>query len=336
MKIYNMKYKDEFIERYNTQKSKEMVRWLFGKSFKFENEIFGKDLLDFNKEQIAEFLGSRKMSPETLTTFLRYISMYMEFGIEKGYKRISKNPISEVGDDFVIKLAKKNNRKYFHYAQIEEMVGLKDHGYNYPKLKNIQDLLLIYLTFLGVSGKDCSELRNIKYSDVDKDNQKITLYSSDGEKREITVFSFVMDWIEEGKDEKDYVKYVDYQNSYSNRIPESQTLNKTNYIFQSSKVGKTGDDLRLNRNTVFKRLDKIAGYLGERLTFTNIEKSGQLYFAYLILSKLTDAKLNIATLKQGNFFKRYNIQNERTQFTVLQFLKKELPNYYPELADRIK
>lgn len=323
-RLYQAKEKESFMQ---TVKNDSSYAWIFDKSFDFENK-FGKDLYQFNKEEILEFLASRNMSFESLKVNLSCIRSYINWSYEKGIKASNKNAADDITDTELKKISKKK-RNVLHVDDIYEIVG-RINGSNFPKLKNMQDRLLVYLLFLGVRGERASELINLKYKHIDLENGLIKLSELDANRKDLKVDKFCLDLIKSVKKESEYHRYMDGSNDKTTNIKEFYDLHDSEYVFRKSNVGKKSKSDKMSYAGILRRLQTISKYTDLKLTMNTVESSGMTYIAKKAIDAGYELKIDNPVIIKS-IFERFNINNtSNSRHTLLSKLRKDVREVYSE------
>ncbi|WP_226035676.1 phage lytic cycle repressor MrpR family protein [Aquibacillus saliphilus] len=335
-RLYQGKYKEGFMNE-QSEARRDLLKWLFDTSFDFENKTFSKDLFDFNKEEMKTFLKSRKITENTMTTYSRWISGYIDWAIKNNHKLYDRNVIKGFTEDDLKEIIKKENN-YFHVDLIYELVGRKTVDNSLPSLKNIQDQLLVYLIFLGINGKQSYELLELQYKHIDFENRLIKLSEIDPYIRDVRIDEFGLKLIRESKREKEYFRYIkDVELEEMKNKTESYELSDSPYVFRKSKVGKYDEDFgQMSYQGLMARLNSIGDYVGESLTVKKIRESGVLYVAKKIIDANQDLSIHNQLVNKA-LFQRYGLENAKDQskYLKLQFIRKELPRIYPEYIGKV-
>lgn len=316
-KLYQAKNKNKFMETLNDPK---MYVWLFDKTFEYEQK-FGKDLYNFSKDEILEFLSSRKLAITTLQGLVSYISTYIGWAIKDGVKRSDRNPTDEISIEDLKKIAKKTD--VLDAEIIYELAGVSDFDTGLPKLKNAQDKLLIYLLFLGINGERANEIVNLKFEHVDIENGVIKLSELDPTRKDMRIDPHCLKLFKATKKERYYERYLDEDNIDDKNSAEDYEVIDSDYVFRRSAVGRKSNDEKISYSALIRRINAIREYTGIPLTIKKVERAGMIRTAQKILEKgleLTDT--NEVVIRA--LFERYNIKGERNRYEFLRKLKRDI------------
>ena len=161
------------------------------------------------------------------------------------------------------------------------------------RLKNIQDKILIYSVYNGISGYKLEELRNLKYSDYDSVNSIIKIG-----RRDVKVDWYFAELLEEAKNEKRY--YV--QNGKSaNGVYDSFKINTdSEYILRGKPTVKNDNGLKqIGYTSIHSRLNIISEFIGESLTTTKLHRS-----------KVVEDMIRVKKEWKYSEVQRYLVENE--------------------------
>ena len=172
-KLYNRKDKELFLEEYLTEdNSREMYTVFLNQAGEWEN-IIKKDLYEFNEKDVENlFANAYTNSPNSLRALFSTCKQYLNWATnDKLLNRTGENPfeILNFKKDIMPMLNTKDILE--KYISEEEVWAIQ----NRKETINAQDFICIILPFYGIKSQMCSEIVNLKRSDVDGVNNKITL-----------------------------------------------------------------------------------------------------------------------------------------------------------------
>lgn len=315
-RLYQAKYKKEFMAQ--KPKTKHIYEWLFDKTFEYETK-FGKDVFDFNKEQILEFYKSRNMAFSTLKTQISYLSVYIDWAIKKNYTLIKDNPIDKITQE-ELKEISKIDENVFHIDVIYELAGKKVKNRTAPPLKNAQDRLLVYLISMGVLGERAKELIELKFEHIQ--GNVIKLSEINPNRKDIIIDDFGVSLIKAAEFETLYERYRDKKDKYQ----RDYGLVNSDYVFRKSAIGKYSGE-KITYQALLARLNRISKYTGYNLTMKKIHRSGMTYVGKLILDKKGKlSKDDPVVIK--SIFERYDIQGDRARWKVVKDIEKYVKEIY--------
>ena len=339
-KVYNGKYKNDYIESLNSEGYKESVKWLFDKTFSLENKR-SKDVINWNLDIFKEFFQSRNVNEGTILTNISIFRKYIDWAMEKGHTYRSENPLNHIDNEFVKECVSAKKTKYFHADEIFELLELnnlkidKEKGYNFPKILNWQEIALIGLVFFGVDKK--SDLVNIKKSDV----RIRTIMNND---EEYTVASVVLQSGRVVSVPTSFVKVLEYainettQNRY---VREDSSLTggldrplvNSKYLFRPMQTDKVIDNEgKLSEEGIKRRFVNLKDWIGEaNFTIGNISKSGLLHRCKVALDnpRIPENQKSFSIGYFEKVFDHYGIsENNMSRYQKLKFVKEHLPEVY--------
>lgn len=272
--MYNKDLKEQFIARYpeNTQNTYKRI---FYYSAPVE-EMNGIDLYEFNLNQISEVLKS--MNPSTIASVKSVVSIikaYIDWAIH--YRSNNLNPLDIVDTNWERQFVDTTRKMFYTHKEIfEEII---------PHCVNAQDAVIIALLFEGASGKEVSELRNLKIGDIDFDAKLVTLTNDKGEQRQIPVSDATLQLIREAANQKEYFKRNGNIAENSRNIRVTSDLIETGYLIKPAKT-KVVHVEQVNTHVIYGRLSTISEIFElPNFTVKNIQRSGMIYMAKQILER---------------------------------------------------
>lgn len=328
--LFNPERKDLFIRDMilngsiseSTSKSYERILLY---SSKIEHAL-DKDLSDFTLEEIEKVLFDfNANNRNTVESYSRILSSYLNWCVDNGISRY--NPLQELKpDDFVKYLTDKE--VYFTNNQLKRW---EDH------LENFQDAVIIRLLFIGVGGKQLSEIRNLKMQDVDRKNKMLKLtntlkYDEDGLPIKFTERYLdvederTFDLIEGAINTKKYVK----RNGEVSEGGESRSIGmlelvENDYVVRSSITKTENYNYPVDKFVIYRRLSMISEVFGiNDFTAKLIQRSGMIYYANSIMQNdnltLDDMKI---VADRFNIKSYHNLKGFLTAENVRKTYKKD-------------
>ncbi|WP_226657618.1 HNH endonuclease [Pseudalkalibacillus hwajinpoensis] len=261
---------------------------------------FKKYIYEFNLNEIEELIKSYDIKTfNSVRVYAQTIKSYIKYCVE--LKLIKVNPLDDVFN--INWLSTFLDKKVFITDQeLKEVIN---------KCKNPQDAVLLQLTFEGVLGKGCSELLNLKTSDII--NGTTLKLNDHGNIRYIEVSKACIDLIYE----------ADKQTVYYKKNGKTEAKSKTSNLFSNGFVIKTIKSEKKNRDNylISRRITSLASVLnlpqGSPKFFND---SGKVSLAKNIYMNLgyVDEKL-----AQEEISKQFNIkkQKQKGKFYLAQGLK---------------
>lgn len=268
-KMYNEEIKRQFLnEQYENERSRLTAEYIF--YYSYLNELpLDKDLYDFSLDEIGKVIAnSNPKSLNVATTRGSLISKYISWAIKINYRKSSLNPLQEISESWFEQYVDPNLKQFISKTELDYIVD---------NLVNYQDKIIPVLLFNGIYGTECSEIRNLRYSDVKemKDGQ-IRVYDDENGER----------WISIGDDVVELLTTAYYENEYKNKNGqstgryESSPLIDSEFILRPLKRGKSTESQRMSQMGIINRIKMIGNYFDlPDLTPKSITRSGMLYKA---------------------------------------------------------
>ncbi len=296
--IFNPEVKIQFLNEMHEsgQISEDTVRSylrIFALIKKHEVAL-NRDIREFDFKALETVLdGFEAKHRNTVESYARIISSYLNWSVKQGY--IEENNLAHLKPDDFVKYVV-NTERYFTYKQL---VRYEDDCVNY------QDSVLIRMLFLGIGGKQLSEIRNLRKQDINWEAQTLLLRETlkaekDGtpikySERTLHVEDDQLFKLLKGAIEKDiYYKKNGDMEFYENIRPYND-LAKSDYVIRPS-ITKTDSAYRpVDKFVIYRRLDSVKKSLEiEQLTAKFIQRSGMIYFAKQLIG---DGELTLDDLK---------------------------------------
>jgi integrase len=290
-KMYNPDLKEEFLSSTYEENTIQTYRYHFFHSYHVE-EKYGKDLKDFNENELNELLIRQAKKTASMNYFrncFSVIKQYIDWAIDNGHKKSDLNPMSSILKPNNYEVYIDKSKSFISERNLEEMENM---------LENYQDKVILRLLFEGVYGEECSELLNLKKSDIDFENQRLTLRDNKGRERILNL---------EGRDRCFHILRgaINEKTYYAKGSPESKKgvrgvskyqLVETDYVIKNAKGPRTEEDN--NVQTIRKRFDQnikeITGMYN--MTIKNVWKSGMIRKAIELYER--DGELTTAHLEE--------------------------------------
>jgi integrase len=274
--IYNEQVKNRFMEEISDD-SKGPYERIFIRSSIIEASL-NRDMYDFNIKEIENVLFHLK--PKTAAASksnISIISSYIDWAIEEGYRSNTINPMRYQFDNWAEKFLDDNIKLFYTNLEIDEII---------TRCINEQDAVIISLLFYGASGREVSELRNLRISDVNFETCEVTLIDDkDNQTRIIKVPSDCISLIKNADMQTNYYKRNGHISPNSRNTKEVSELIETGYVIKPAKT-KTVHLEQVNTHLIYARLSTISEIFNlENFTVKNIQRSGMLYHAKQIFSR---------------------------------------------------
>jgi site-specific recombinase XerD len=276
--MYNPEVKERFLSQFENKQTYDAYKRIFKISYELEN-MWSKDLVDFNLEEIKELLYS--LNPLTFAASRSNISTvknYIDWGM--GYRTITGNinPLGGVTKDrkFVSEFVDKNVMLYISKHELDQLTN-EDTG-----CKNAQDGFILSALFSGVS---VHEICNLRKKDVDYDDNILHLMDNKGNKRDLKVDRDCIALARKAANETEYLKKNGEAELTENQVPITMLVDNE-YVIRVAATKNTAPMSAVSPHVIYRRLSTI-GELFENpyLTSTNIYRSGQIYMGYLLFKR---------------------------------------------------
>src|SRR5690606_16715236 len=151
--LFNEEIKNQFLNSIN-EKTRQSYKRILQKTYEHE-DMLGKDISSFSKDEIETVLRSFKSKTRnTVESYGRIISSYLNWCV--------KNRLSPIN---VMEDMKPNDFEKFIVDETEYISEKQLKRYE-DLCNNYQDAVIMRLLFIGVGGKQMSEIRIIKDDDV--------------------------------------------------------------------------------------------------------------------------------------------------------------------------
>ncbi len=324
--LYNEDVKNEFLNSYENQGTRDTIGALFTHSAATE-EILDKDLYEFSLEEIKDLITDiRPSTNNTAQAFARFVGYYIHWARENGYINSIGNidPLEGVNVKIFNDCVDKTKKTLFTEDEIINM----EEG-----LVNAQDSVIIRLLFEGVEGTGLSELLNLTGTDRDiMFDGALRLYDDKKGERYFKPSERCSRFINAALNELNYQT----KNGEGIRITEIPLVNNE-YVIKTvdKKVVNFG---RADKHLVYRRLDNVGKIFDyPYLTAKNIAKSGMLAMArdlYVEHKELEKEQLLEIAEKFNASKINYNGNMEYNLTPIKSFITIEnLQELYPEVFE---
>ncbi|BCC09519.1 MULTISPECIES: tyrosine-type recombinase/integrase [Bacillus cereus group] len=256
--LYNEDIKEEYLNKYK-ENTKRVKRIIFEKSRTLEL-TYGKDLYDFNFEELEEVIRSLKASTvRSLQNSIATIAQYTKFAIKNKKKSNKINYIDGFTKEKIESYLDKDKEENMIFPRKAIMSIAND-------AENPQDGVILALIFDGVSNRnEFEELINLTEDDIDFDDKVIHL-----ENREVKMSQNTATLV------KNAIKEPKYQSTSVEGATREYKLAESEYILRGLRNNK-----QIKWQNISQRIIRLSEQFGweKSLTATNISYSGQLYMA---------------------------------------------------------
>jgi integrase len=275
------------------ENTKESYARIFNITEKYEEEL-NKDISEFNLSELENiFYNFKANNRNTIESYARIISGYLNWCKESGI--IENSPLANFRpNDF-----EKYMLNQEEYITEEELRILEDNCANY------QDSVILRLIFIGVGGRQLSEISNLKKEDIDWNGKKLllkeTLTSTSSHvpikffQRYMNVDDYTLELLDGAIKQEMYMKrnglIVDDNNG---RIRDFTDLIDNDYVIRPSKTKTDTINSPCDKFVLYRRLAVISETLDmKELTAKLLQRSGMVHYA----NSLNSEGLSIIDLK---------------------------------------
>lgn len=275
--LFNEDIKRRFLNEVVSKNTSISYERIFIITSHYEN-VLNKDLNKFSINEIESILYDFKSSSRnTIESYGRIMSSYLNWSVKNGLT--SYNVLSTftprdfekyIYDDFIY--LKKDDMKYLENACV-----------------NYQDAVILRLLFIGVGGKNVSEIRNLKKSDINHSDKTLSLKESlkNGViDRIISVDSYTLNLIEGALNQRIYMK-KNGEAEVNDNIRPYTDLVSNDYVIRASITRTDSVSSEVDKFVIYRRLSMLSDTigLGKPLNVKNIQKSGMLNYASELTNK---------------------------------------------------
>lgn len=309
-KLYNEEIKERFLSTYDNEQTQKTIRNVFFKTELIES-VLDKDVYEFTLEQLnTAITNTNPHSKSVATSTGRFLSQYISFCIENGYRKGNINPLKSVNDEFYENTIDKTKKIHYSYDEFLELL-------NDPNLLNNSDKAMLALMFEGIIGEKFSQIRELKYSDIDFDNNTVYVKERD---EHLKINEQFMQYLEKACNKTTYFQY----NSNTQEFVEKPLL-ESGYIFKTVKSPRGVENEPVKLNVFYSRIHTIKELLErEYLTPNALKQSGMIKMAVDIYKQV--GKLAYDELAQvGERYQFSTITNNGYTY-INTFLLKEFLN----------
>jgi integrase len=268
--LYNEEIKEKFLSQYDNEATKTTIRYMFYKTFIVENTL-DKDLFEQNLTEIGKSIeNTNPQSKNVASANGRFISSYISWAIENGYRESNLNPLKGIDTDWYNNFIDQTKKIHDSYEEFLEL--LEDES-----IMNNQDKAFLFCVFEGIIGEQFSQLKELKYSDINfKDN---TIYIKERDYY-VTVDVKCIEYLEKTRSEKTYYQY----NSNTKEFSEKELL-PSQYVFKNIKSPRGQENEPVKTNVIYKRIQTIKELLDrDFLTPNAVKQSGMIWEAVKIFN----------------------------------------------------
>jgi integrase len=317
--LFNADVKNRFLSdiKEGTRQSYERI---FRITQNFETAL-NKDINQFSIIELETVLYKFEANNRnTIESYSRIISSYLKWSVRKGLA--SKNELENLRpSDFEKYLT--NGESYIPNNKLRR---------HEDRCQNYQDAVIVRLLFMGVGGKQMSEIRNLKKDDVDFKNKRLYLVNTlkpneDGTplkytERYLSVDDRTLELINGAINQKKYTKRNGFMVERENVRKHTDLVNNE-YVVRSSITKTDNWSNPVDKFVIYRRMQVLSETLGVELTTKFIQRSGMIYHANNLIKE--DNELSLDDLKivadRFNMKSYHNLKG----FLTLENIRKTYP-----------
>ena len=245
-------------------------------------EALDKDVSKFDFEELEKIMyGFKANNRNTVETYSRIISSYLNWCVSRGLS--TENCLADLKPDDFSKYLE-DNESYFEDKQIRRWE---------EQMNNYQDAVIVRLLFEGVGGKQMSEIRNLKKTDIDFDKKRMRLVNTlkadkNGEpikftERYVNFDDYTAKILEGAINEKIYKKR-NGEMIYNPHVRDFTDLIENEYVVRPSNTKTASDKYPVDKFVIYRRIQMLSEVLGiENFTAKLIQRSGMIHYASTIM-----------------------------------------------------
>jgi integrase len=303
--LFNPEAKIPFLEK-QTEGTRPSYERIFRITQKTES-ILGKDINLFSKNELEAVLyGFESKNRNTIESYGRIISSYLNWCVKNGL--ISKNILEDFKpEDFEEYIV--NEEIYLTEKKLRRQED---------RCANYQDAVILRLLFVGVGGKQLSEIRNLTRDDIDWERKQLRLVNTlkaDANgvpvkytERYLKVDDRTLHLIEEALKQRTYIKRNGFINqTESNNIRKHTDLVMNKYVVRPSLTKTDEVDAPCDKHVIYRRIQVLEDTLGIELTAKFIQRSGMVYHAHKLMIDLKSDTLGLEEIKM--VADRFNVKS---------------------------
>lgn len=282
--LYNASTKENFLndmieKKFITEDTSKNYERIFNITSPIEDSL-NKDLSHFTFDELEKIMyGFEANNRNTVETYSRIISSYLNWCVENNI--IRTNPLEILKpNDFIKYLT--NEEIYYTDKQIRRWESRMD---------NYQDAVIVRLLFIGVGGKQFSEIRNLKKTDIKGNMIKLTNTLKEDENGNIIKYTerwfevddYTLNLIEGALEQKTYSKRNGFMNVNPHVRPYTDLIDN-DFIIRSSVTNTENLNTPVDKHVIYRRLQMLSEVLNiDSFTAKHIQRSGMIFYAKEIM-----------------------------------------------------
>jgi len=272
--MYNEDIKKRFLnDAYDSETTRNVVEYIF--YYAYGNEVpLGKDLYDFSLDQIGSVIAnSNPKSLNVAVTRGNFISQYIAWAIKNNLRTSNIHPMQNLDREWY---------RQFIDKDIKQFISKQELDYIYNNLVNIQDRVVLRLLFEGVYGTESSELRNLRWADVEEETGKVRLYDDVKGERFVYFEDDVIELIRQAHYSND--EYLNRNGTVEEGRFSTSQIVESDYVIKNVRRGRVKEGERVSQITILNRIKMIAELFDfQDITPKSLTRSGMIYMAYKLL-----------------------------------------------------
>jgi integrase len=286
--FYNSEIKNRFIDESDySSNTKITISQMFDVTCETE-EFYNKDIYEMSDSEIAEVLDNfDATSYETIYSRTSYLASYVDWCIKEGYLKTNINNVRlHFGSENIKTYVKKPALKY-------KILTKENFDHLIEFCINDQDKAMFLLLYNGARGRQIQEnsleeLRNLKWDDINEENNTITLKRNDENKiiaeRTIEVEPYVIKVLRDAYNQEKFIKNNGELTEWSKKKSNTHLkLLNTEYVLAPTIIGGYG---RIPAQVISQRIRVIRKfYKNPFITIANIWYSGMVEYGKKIKQK---------------------------------------------------
>jgi integrase len=272
-RLYQSDRKLFFIEKtVKTMSSFDTYKYIFDKTYIKERKQ-NKDICDFSLEEIEQFFRDCKYPVYSLRTYKNILRQYIDFAIDQKWTDRDSNPLVHSNSSWEREVAV--NPPYYSDSDIQEILS---------RCVNAQDKVVIQLLFYELVGGDqCSEITNLRESDIDRKNNRLFLRDKHNTERYTYVSGETMTLLEEAIAQIEFIN----DNGNEHLKYKSQPLLENGYVLKPTPKGRKRDTLQPAYSLIHQRLKTLQTNLElKNFTYKKLFQAGMVFYAKKVYEEI--------------------------------------------------
>lgn len=301
--LYNPQYKELFLNSIGVSKATQnSYRYVLSKAVKWEQRL-GKDLSEFNTDEYDKVLSELKAKSKNSIQYQHSILVqYITFGIQKGFSKGQKI-------NYASMFTPEKVEKYIDNVWTSnEIITKEELDQIINECTNMQDAAPIVIIFYVGSGEDLEVARNLKHTDIYRNEGYIKIIDINNQEVKIPMEDRHLEVLEDAYAETEYMKANGDAELVSNAKAKSVTLTESEYILKPT-VKKNSEDVRISAQGIRQRIKRVKLYVeNQYITPTSIMISGMVEYTKQYMEKKNKVINDLTMYDYMEIVKRFNIK----------------------------